>query len=700
MKVKVINLLLPIILLIILIIGSIFLIQHFSIEEATQGMDYKEKLFIEDQVGLIEITTEDNGWEEILADPTAEEYVEATVTINGETFEHVGLRAKGNSSLKNVASSDSNRYSLKIDFSQYVSDQTYYGLEKINLNNNFSDTTQMKEFVSYELMEQIGINTLAHSYVKVTINGEDYALMLAVEEVGEAFLTTNYGSTEGFLFKPEDSGSNLVYTTDDPDDYSGIFNGVKVNKKTAEKNSNIITMMKEISENNLDSLDVDQLARYFAMNTALVNMDSYQGSFHHNYYLYETLDGIFSIIPWDYNMSFGGFQGGGGADGGGGRGNAENGNMNDATNENPPELKDEQPTNQTNETVNQTNRNNFNANKGNNDLMMGGNMMSDSNINLSITNPVSGTTLDETPLLKVILEDEYARSLYDGYLEEIANNILTEENVQSITNQLKDLLLDEVEADPTKFATTEQFLEGVSGHSSLASFAAKRSESILKQLAGEIEGVSNEGSSNGMNGMPAEPPEWNTDGQMPSEPPEWNTDGQMPSEPPEWDTDGQMPNTPPDMNDQNGTNQQGGMQGTPPEFNSEETQNGTNQTEGTNQLGEMPGTPPASTSNSDQDGIDQLDGTNQQDITSNNENVLTNGENQTQVDENVQQNQTNRPDRNDFTNRPNDLGNNVQGQATHSTQYYLLILFSFVCCIGGLSGIYFVSRKKYKRGMK
>jgi spore coat protein CotH len=40
-----------------------------------------------------------------------------------------------------------------------------------------------------------------------------------------------------------------------------------------------------------------------AVSTAWSNLDSYQGSLAHNYYLYEQ-DGVFSLLPWDYNESF------------------------------------------------------------------------------------------------------------------------------------------------------------------------------------------------------------------------------------------------------------------------------------------------------------------------------------------------------------------------------------------------------------
>ncbi|AMO84212.1 Inner spore coat protein H [Solibacillus isronensis B3W22] len=540
MKVRTRWLVVPIILTVAVVIAAVYGLKYFNVEKSTAGYDYKEQLFKEDELAVVEITVSDSNWNKILDNPTAEEYVEAKVTINGEAYDNVGVRAKGNSSLSSVANSDSERYSLKVDFAQYDTNQTFYGLEKINLNNNFSDTTQMKEFVSYELMEQLGIVTPAHSYVKVLVNGEYYGLMLAVEEIGEAFAKTNFGSTEGFIFKPEGDGSDLAYKSDDTDDYAGIFDEVKMNKKTAEKNSNIINMMKEISEGDTSSVNIDEAARYFALNTALVSMDSYQGSFKHNYYLYEDENGQFSVIPWDYNMSFGGFGGGGGRPDG--QVNADTGQNNEAQTEeptnNPPQI---------------------NGGMGGGGMMLNETIITESNINFSITEPVSGTTVDARPLLKIILENEEARALYDGYLEKIAAEILTEQNVLAITTKLQDLLQEAVEEDPSKFATTEQFLAGVSGEQSLPEFAKQRSESILKQLAGEIEGVSGAGS--GFGGAPG--------GEMNGEMSEMN--GQAP---PDFGNNGQGNanqgrGNRPQINGQLPANGENGAQDGPPEMNGE-----------------------------------------------------------------------------------------------------------------------------------
>jgi spore coat protein CotH len=53
-------------------------------------------------------------------------------------------------------------------------------------------------------------------------------------------------------------------------------------------------------------LDVDQVLRYFAVSVMIVHLDNYIGMCH-NFYLYE-MDGKFTILPWDLNMAFGGFN--------------------------------------------------------------------------------------------------------------------------------------------------------------------------------------------------------------------------------------------------------------------------------------------------------------------------------------------------------------------------------------------------------
>ena len=93
-----------------------------------------------------------------------------------------------------VSSLGSERYSFKIEFDHYDSSKSYHGLDKLSLNNLIQDSTMMKDYLTYTMMNAFGVNSPLCSYVYITVNGEDWGLYLAVEGVEEAFLERNYGS--------------------------------------------------------------------------------------------------------------------------------------------------------------------------------------------------------------------------------------------------------------------------------------------------------------------------------------------------------------------------------------------------------------------------------------------------------------------------------------------------------------------------
>ena len=104
----------------------------------------------------------------------------------------------------------------------------------------------------------------------------------------------------------------LQYIDDDPDSYSTIFENAKTDVTQADQ-QRLIQALKTLSTGDASAVDVDQVIRYFVVHNFVVNGDSYTGSMIHNYYLYEE-DGVLSMIPWDYNLAFGTFQGGSAAE--------------------------------------------------------------------------------------------------------------------------------------------------------------------------------------------------------------------------------------------------------------------------------------------------------------------------------------------------------------------------------------------------
>ena len=341
--------------------------EALGIRPAASVMGYETRLFDTEQVHTIDIVMDD--WDGFLETCENEEYAQCAVVIDGEAYQNTAIRAKGNTSLTMVSSMDSDRYSFKLEFDHYDSGRTYYGLDKLSLNNIIQDTTYMKDYLTYQMMGAFGVDAPLCSYVYITVNGQDWGLYLAVKGVEDGFLRRNYGNDSGELYKPDsmsfgggrgngrefdmknvmdfsengsfpsppeaqpfDSTQNtseserhrgggpgggmgsddvkLRYIDDDPDSYSNIFQNAKTDITKADQ-ARLIASLKALSEGeSLEGvLDIDEVLRYFVVHNFVRNGDSYTGSMVHNYYLYEE-EGRLSMIPWDYNLAYGTFQGG------------------------------------------------------------------------------------------------------------------------------------------------------------------------------------------------------------------------------------------------------------------------------------------------------------------------------------------------------------------------------------------------------
>ncbi len=452
-----------------------------GVQAVSSALGYESRLFDTSMVHTIEIEMED--WDSFLEGCTDEEYVSCSLVIDQEACKNVAIRAKGNTSLTSVASYGNNRYSFKVEFDHYDQSNTYYGLDKLCLNNIIQDNTYMKDYVTYQMMSGFGVDSPLCSYVYLTVNGEDFGLYLAVEGVEESFLERNYGRDYGELYKPdsmsmgggrgngagfdpgilEDAGTwpgnpgndeegmgapgegmppegmetgkgpggpggmsmgsddvSLIYTDDEYDSYSNIFDNAKTEISDSDK-ERLIDALKKLNEGkNIDTVvDIEEVIRYFTVHNFVCNFDSYTGSMIHNYYLYEK-DGQLSMIPWDYNLAFGGFESGTDAEG---------------------------------------------------------------LVNYPIDSPVSGGTVESRPMLAWIFADEEYKELYHQYFAEFIEQYFTSGEFEQMIDAVSEMIAPYVEKDPTKFCTYEEFQEGVS---TLKSFCVLRAESIEGQLDGTI----------------------------------------------------------------------------------------------------------------------------------------------------------------------------------------------------------------------
>lgn len=507
---------------------------YFLVERADSAADtYAAHIFQEDTVNEINIEIDETDWQDMLENPLEEEYHKANITINGETIGNVAIRTKGNNSLTSVASSDSDRYSFKLDFDYYDNNGNYYGLKKLCLNNNYSDNSSMREYISYKIMGEMGLDVPECAYSHITVNDEEWGLYLAVEPVDEVFLAAHFADATGDLYKPEGVGgigADLVYNGDDISAYTGL--NLKTNLNSSD-GKEILALMQalEDGEGLEEVLDAEKALKYIAANVALANFDSYLGNTTHNFYLYEE-NGRFTIIPWDMNLAFGGFGGGEvdiyeptkqGMGGFGGGDKRKDKQDNDAV------------PNAAESTEAQADANNQPQPPDNADMQ-------------GMPSMDSG----EKPLVTTLLENETYRSMYEGYLKEIAEKYFTQEYMTELVTKIHDLIAPYVQNDPTAFCTYAEFEQACStdptDQYSLVYYAVNMAESIENQLnGGEPTFNTNSMKGGGFGGGGKGGPDFG--GEMPD-----FTGGQQ---------GGQM-----DENERSGqqSGQRNGQQGNPPDF--------------------------------------------------------------------------------------------------------------------------------------
>ena len=151
-------------------------------------------------------------------------WIEATVTIDGDTYENVGLRLKGNSSLFGLnAETAQNPEDLPwlIRLDKFEDDQDHDGWYDIVIRSNSTETA-MNEAVAVELLGEAGLATEQAIATTLQINGGDTELRLAMQNPDEVWEDANFDTDMAALYKAESTG-DYTYRGDDPDSYDDVF---------------------------------------------------------------------------------------------------------------------------------------------------------------------------------------------------------------------------------------------------------------------------------------------------------------------------------------------------------------------------------------------------------------------------------------------------------------------------------------------
>jgi hypothetical protein len=249
------------------------------------------------------------------------DFVPATIAFDGDTWTNVGIRFKGNSTLMNSWASGSVELPFKLDFDEFEDDypeidnQRFYGFKQLSLSNNVMDASYMRTAAAYDIFEDAGLAAPETAWYEIFVDyGEgpvSFGVYTVVEVVDDTVIDAYFGSDDGNIYEGDGTGASLAAGTFDlisasfqKENNTGEADYSDIEALYTVLNADTRLTDNEAWQAELEAIfDVDTFLEWLAINTAIVNWDTY-GQMTHNFYLYNNPEtGLLTWIPWDYNES-------------------------------------------------------------------------------------------------------------------------------------------------------------------------------------------------------------------------------------------------------------------------------------------------------------------------------------------------------------------------------------------------------------
>ncbi len=288
------------------------------------GSDY---IFDQEKLHTFELDLPPAALAQIDADPAAEQYVEGSLTFEGETVSPVGIRYKGSVgafvnclSGTNWSNPSGNKtcpkLSMKVKINWNGREERFYGLKKLQFHSQNLDPTQMRERLAYWLFREMGVPAPRSVHARLLINGEYSGIYALTEQIDGRFTRYNFDDGTGNLYKE----IWPVRKNGQPYAESEYLKQLKTNEDENPSATLIRAFAQDIADSNPDNIqsvisswmDVEEIISYAVVDRT-IRVDD--GAFHwycggggcsnHNYYWYEEpTAGSLHLIPWDMDNTF------------------------------------------------------------------------------------------------------------------------------------------------------------------------------------------------------------------------------------------------------------------------------------------------------------------------------------------------------------------------------------------------------------
>ena len=223
-------------------------------------------------------------------------YFPATVVVDGEEVEHVGVRKKGF-----LGSLSEKKPSFKIKAHEYEDGKSFFGMKRLTLNNVQQDPGYVSTCLTYDLFNAAGVAAPRCGFADVTVNGEHLGLFVSIDSLKKPFMKRVFGDDSGTIYEGT--------LSDFREGWTGSFDQKTLESQGPGPHIAAVTDALLVpDEQLLDALDavidLDQFMTFWALEVVVGHWDGYAGNTN-NFYLYAPPhDQRLRFLPWGADATF------------------------------------------------------------------------------------------------------------------------------------------------------------------------------------------------------------------------------------------------------------------------------------------------------------------------------------------------------------------------------------------------------------
>ena len=285
-----------------------------------------EFLFDQEQLHTFEIDLPEEALAQLDADPAAEEYVEGSLTFDGETIEPIGIRYKGSvgafigctagpNPFEASGAKSCTKLSMKLKINWDDPDLEFYGVRRVQLHALNLDASLMHERLGYWLFREMGVPAPRSTHARVVVNGEYLGVFALTEEVDGRFARATFDDGTGNVYKevwPFDADGEprtadefiaALETNEDEDPTADIITAFAAELAAAAPDERVDVLERWT--------DLETLLATIVVDRAIRNDDGplhwycFEACEPHNFYWYEDPSTLkVSLVPWDLDNAF------------------------------------------------------------------------------------------------------------------------------------------------------------------------------------------------------------------------------------------------------------------------------------------------------------------------------------------------------------------------------------------------------------